>query len=245
MKRKLSGILIISGAVLLLVAGGLYTYNRIYDYQAGIRAQTLLDQMMATVGWDLPPLEEMVYRPAPVANEPDLDLSVDDNEETSAEPLRPQMDIDLDVETLEYGGTYITFTAPASNWSAPTYTTIGVLSIPKLNVRLPVIGECSDALLNISCCRISGLAEDKPNRLVISGHNIWSHFKGLDTIKIGDQIAFTTVNGETYYYQAIEFVDLHKTEGADVLATVGWDITLITCKTNNTYRTVVRFAEIT
>ena len=154
----------------------------------------------------------------------------------------------LEIESATYDGANISDDTPvpaSGGWVEPTYSTLGILSIPKLDVRLPVISESTNENLRISCCKISGLANDKPNRLVIAGHNIRSHFKGLDTLQAGDQIAFTAKDGVTYYYSAIEFVDLHKTEGAQVLSTDGWDITLITCKTDNTWRTVVRFLEMT
>ena len=246
--RKVSAIMIITGAALLLVACGLFTYNRVFDYRAGIRAQELLDQVLAEAGWDLPPIEEMVYTPRPQVaaepNEPDEPKSSPPPLDVSTGGERPP----LDVESGTYGGSYISYgnTASGSGASAaPTYTTLGILTIPKLNVRLPVIAEYTDANLKVSCCKISGRADNKPYRLVISGHNIWSHFKGLDTLQIGDQIAFTDRDGITYYYGATEFLDLYKTNGAAVLEAVGWDITLITCKTDNTWRTVVRFSEIT
>ena len=234
---------------MLLAACGLFAYNRIYDYQAGRNAQALLDQMMAEVDWGLPPIEEMVFKPPPpppqVEAEPEeeaVDTVTPEYVHTRGE--RPPLDID---DSVEFGGAYIAYEAPApsSAPAAPVYTTLGILSIPKLNVRLPVIEECTNANLKISCCRISGLANSKPNRLVIAGHNISSHFKGLDTFEVGDQIAFTDKDGETYYYSATEIVALYKTDGAEVLVADGWDITLITCKTDNTWRTVVRFAEIT
>ena len=242
MNRRLSTILIISGAALLLVACGLFIYNQVFDYRAGRRAQELLDQMMAEVEWDLPPISEMFYTPPPASAEPDVPKADPPPLDVAPAGERP----DLDIEDGDYGGSYISYEVPSQSAPyVPVYDTLGILTIPKLNVRLPVIAECTDANLSISCCRISGLANNKPVRLVISGHNIWSHFKGLDTLVAGDQIAFTDREGITYYYEAIEFVDLYKANGAEVLAAVGWDITLITCKTDNTWRTVVRFAEIT
>ena len=243
MSRKISSVLIVAGAALLLVAIGLFTYNRVFDYRAGLRAQELLNQMMAEFDWDLPPIADMMYVPAKTAAaKPEI-------QEEQVESVPPPLDVSpirnrplLDIETVTYSGSEISYGAPVA--AAPVYDTLGILTIPKLNVRLPVIAEYTDANLAISCCRISGLADNKPNRLVISGHNIWSHFKGLDTLKVGDQIAFTDRDGVTYYYAAIEFLDLYKTNGAEVLNAVGWDITLITCKTDNTWRTVVRFAEI-
>ena len=246
-KRKrlsLSNILIMSGVVLLLVAGGLFVYNRVYDYRAGLRAQELLDQMMMDVDWNLPPISEMVYTPRPPSANtdnqdtapPSSDFAEENIEQAAGDPSD-----DLEEEPEESENT----SRSSVEWVAPSYTTIGIISIPKLNVRLPVISESSDYLLGISCCRISGGYDPKPHRLVIAGHNIWSHFKGLDTFEPGDQIAFTDRDGETYFYSAVENVALYKTAGAEVLAATGWDITLITCKTDNTWRTVVRFAEIT
>jgi len=252
MNKIVSRILIVSGAALLIVACVLYTYNRIFDYRAGLRAQKLLDQMMAEVDWELPPIADMVYTPPPPpAPAPAVVESDDQNDVVEAVPETISSGAErppLDIESVTYGGSYISYETPApasSGWTEPTYSTLGILSIPKLNVRLPVIDESTDANLKISCCRISGIANDKPNRLVIVGHNIWSHFKGLDTLEVGDQIAFTARDGVTYYYSATEIIALYKTEGAEVLVVDGWDITLITCKTDNTWRTVVRFAEIT
>ena len=237
--KRISHILIITGAALLLVACGLFIYNKVFDYRAGRDAQQLLDSMIEEYGWDLPPISEMVFTPPPevVENVPDEPVEV----VPDVTPPEPEPDIEVEEEDE-------TATDPEPADPAPyipVYTTIGVLTIPKLNVRLPVISECTDANLRISCCRISGLANNKPIRLVIVGHNIWSHFKGLDTFEEGDQIAFTDKEGTTYYYGAIESLDLYKTQGADVLAADGCDITLITCKTDNTWRTVVRFAELT
>jgi len=239
-RLSLSNILILSGVVLLVAAGGLFAYNRIYDYRAGVRAQALLDEMMMGIEWNLPPLSEMVYTPpSSSANISNKDTPPPTNTPLVVKVEQEEPSDELDEEPEDSGD------ASSSVWVAPSYTTIGIISIPKLNVRLPVISESSDYLLGISCCRLSGGYDPKPFRLVIAGHNIWSHFKGLDTFEPGDQIAFTTLGGETYFYSATENVALYKTEGADVLAATGWDITLITCKTDNTWRTVVRFVEIT
>jgi len=240
--KRISQILIIAGAALLLAACGLFIYNKVFDYRAGRDAQLLLDSMLEEYGWDLPPISEMVYTPSsevPKA-EPDKPVEVVPDVTPQAPEPDPEVEATEDEDEEEATSPEV---APVPY--IPTYTTLGVLTIPKLNVRLPVISECTDAYLRISCCRISGLANNKPIRLVIVGHNIWSHFKGLDTFVEGDQIAFTDKEGTTYFYGATEFEDVYKTNGAEVLAAEGWDITLITCKTDNTWRTVVRFAELT
>ena len=240
MSKKISLILMLSGLVLLLFACGLFIYNKVYDYTAGRRAQELLDDMMAGFEWDLPPIDEMSYASQDAAVSASAGDEGSENElPTVVRPLvirerHNNAASDSDDEAAGYSG----------EWVAPSYNVIGVVSIPKLGVRLPVISESSAELLNISCCRLSGTVDVKPVRLVIAGHNLNSHFGGLDTLQLGDEIAFTTVDGDTYYYSATEIAALHKSDGAEVLAVDGWDITLLTCKTDRTMRTMVRFAEI-
>ena len=260
MSKKLSLSLIIAGAALLLFACGLFIYNKVYDYRAGVRAQELLDQMMAGYDWDLPPVSEMTYTPLPASAEPANEsvgepaggrASRDgaDSGDTLPVIAKPIVVFDSsDEEASEgddssgSGGS----SGGSGGWTAPSYSVIGIISLPRLGVRLPVIGECTNYLLGISCCRLSGLADEKPIRLVIAGHNISSHFKGLDTYEIGDEIAYTTTGGETYYYRATEISAVQGADGGpDVLAADGWDITLLTCKSERTMRTMVRFVEIT
>ena len=239
MSKKISLILIISGVALLLFACGLFVYNQIYDYTAGRRAQELLDDIMAGFEWDLPPIEEMAQSSTIAADS--VMTSEEISEDGRPAPVRP-----LVVREPRNNGTTRSDGASGNpgEWAAPQYDVIGVISIPKLGVQLPVINESSNELLNISCCRLSGIVDVKPIRLVIAGHNLKSHFGGLDTLELGDEIAFTTLDGVTYYYSAVEISAIHKSDGADVLATDGWDITLLTCKTDRTMRTMVRFAEI-
>ncbi|MCL2124865.1 MAG: sortase [Oscillospiraceae bacterium] len=245
--KLISRILIFAGIAMLLAAGGLFVYNQIFDYQAGVSAQELLDEMMSEFDWDLPPMSEMT-----MSNFNSQGLSAYNSNSSAAEAINGTGDPSFSLEPESYVGQRPAVDrgnddaqdSSGGTWSAPTYYTIGIISIPKLGVRLPVLSECSSALLNKSCCRISGLVTDRPIRLVIAGHNINSHFKGLDTFQNGDEIAFTTREGVTYFYRAIENSSLHKSEGAEVLAVDGWDITLLTCKKDNTYRTMVRFVEI-
>ena len=244
MRRLLSRILIFAGVAMILVAGGFYAYNIIYDHNAGQRSRDLLDEMMAGFEWDLPPLSQMAYNPSSEAtNSSNREIAQSSDETLTPSFNRRYLQTSGDDAPLSSEEQELSF----GEWTAPqlSYSVIGVLSIPRLGVRLPVIGECSDALLSISCTRLSGGYDPKPNRLVIAGHNISSHFKGIDTLEAGDQVAFTTIDGETYYYSMTEMSDIRGTDGADVLAATGWDLTLLTCKTERTMRTMVRFVEIT
>ena len=256
MSKKISKILILSGIALILVGCGFYAYNQIEDYRAGQRSQQLLEQMIAEYDLVLPGYT------APNQNSPAV--SADPVRQGEASPAgaagtvasayeeRPDYaEIPVyarendDAESTGGGGS--TSGGGSSNRPAAqpvSYSTVGIIYIPKLNVRLPVMSECTDALLNISACRLSGLVNDKPNRLVIAGHNLKSHFKGLDTLNIGDEVTFTTLAGVTYRYSVSEVAALHKSQGAEVHAIDGWDISLLTCKSDRTMRTMVRCVEI-
>ena len=59
-----------------------------------------------------------------------------------------------------------------------------------------------------------------------------------------DTMTYTMPDGTVYTYAVVDMIDVHKTQVEDVQGGEGWDITLITCKKDNTYRTVVRLAEV-
>lgn len=103
---------------------------------------------------------------------------------------------------------------------------IGYISIPKLEVELPVISTWSLSRLNIAPCRYYGslLGED----LVIMAHNFVSHFGKLSLLELGDTLTFTDMDGKTTLYKVV---------GKDVLAPTAveevtsgnYDLTLFTC----------------
>ena len=124
------------------------------------------------------------------------------------------------------------------------FSVIGILEIPKLKKRLPVLDRSTYALLNISVCRYSGSVEDKPVHLVIAGHNLMSHFKEMSKLELGDEIFFTTRDGATFRYKMVRYEECHMSQRAAVDAGEDWDITLLTCKKERTMRRMVRFAEV-
>ena len=236
-KKKVAIWGIIIGLVLIIAAGSLYAYNWLFDYNADHQSQNLLDEIVLDFEWELPSMEDIInYIPSEAA--PIVEIS-EDQRVNSIEVYEDPFDDDDDNGSGNGGSGGYTGT-----WSAPSYSVIGIISIPRLDKRLPVLSDCSEYLLGISCCRVSGFADDKPSRLVIAGHNLYSQFKGLDVYELGDIIAFTTINGVTYYYEAVQIEAIHKTEGAKLLEATGWDLCLFTCKSNRVMRTVVYFAEV-
>ncbi|MCL2151537.1 MAG: sortase [Oscillospiraceae bacterium] len=239
MKKATPWVLICAGIVLLLTAGGLLIYSRVDDFLAGQRAESVLRQVMDDV-WDLTDISDPdLYFPAQI-----LSAEALENEE-EARKYNSQIENEVidnngNIEEIEEE------TEEATSESVVTleYSVIGVIEIPKLNKKLPVLDRSIAALLNISVCRYSGRVEEKPIRLVIAGHNLKSHFGLIKSLEEGDEILFTTREAETFRYRMIGFDECHKSEEEAVQAGDGWDITLLTCEKDRTRRRLVRFAEV-
>lgn len=105
---------------------------------------------------------------------------------------------------------------------------IGIMSIDKLGIQVPVYNGTDDFNLNRGVGRIKGTAQiDVSGNLGIAGHRD-GFFRGLKDITIGDEIELQTTRGLlTYAVSSITIVD---PSDVSVLAnTEEKTITLVTC----------------
>ncbi len=114
---------------------------------------------------------------------------------------------------------------------------LGYLSIPDLNLTLPVLSEWDFSKLKIAPCRYSGSLED--GKLVIAAHNYVRHFAKLYTLKKGCRIGFTDVTGKEYTYIVQKVERLQPTDG-ERMVSEDWDLTLFTCTYRGNLRVAVR-----
>ncbi len=117
------------------------------------------------------------------------------------------------------------------------YGYIGCLSIPALELKLPVMSEWDYTRLKIAPCRYSG--STKTDDLVICGHNYTRHFGTLKSLQPGDQVFFTDMDGETIAYEVKEVKTLQPTQ-VDEMTESGYDLTLYTCTYGGRARVTVR-----
>lgn len=115
---------------------------------------------------------------------------------------------------------------------------IGVLEIPALELTLPVQEDWSYDALKISPCRYTG--SYYTNDLVICAHNYASHFNGLRTIAMGEDVYFTAVGGRTYHYVITNRETLNPEEAERMSTPDGWDLTLFTCYIGGATRCTIR-----
>lgn len=117
------------------------------------------------------------------------------------------------------------------------YDCIGVIDIPGLNRRLPVLSTWSYDLLRVAPCRYDGSAYT--GDLIIAAHNYRAHFGSLSTLQIGDRVSFTDADGHVFSYDVTEVGTINP-DATKQLLDGNWDLTLFTCTLGNTYRVVVR-----
>lgn len=118
---------------------------------------------------------------------------------------------------------------------------IGILSIPKLELELPVISHWNYPSLKIAPCRYHGSAYT--GDLIIAGHNYASHFGRLKTLSEGDAVTFTDVDGNVFHYQVSE-LEILQPFAIEEMESGDWELTLFTCTLGGRTRVTVRCREV-
>lgn len=114
---------------------------------------------------------------------------------------------------------------------------IGVIAVPSLSLELPVASEWSYEHLKTSPCRYSGSVYS--GDMVLCAHNYSSHFGQIKTLKPGDAVVFTDVDGNVYNYEVAELETLQPA-AVDEMKSGEWDLTLFTCTIGGQTRVTVR-----
>ena len=115
---------------------------------------------------------------------------------------------------------------------------IGVLSIPALELELPVLSQWDYPALKVAPCRYSGsLYQDN---LIIFAHNYASHFGKLKTLQPGDTVQFTDMDENVVTFRMVERETLGPTD-VEGMEAGDWDLTLFTCTVGGQTRVTIRF----
>lgn len=117
------------------------------------------------------------------------------------------------------------------------YYYIGNLSIPALNLKLPVMADWSYPQLRIAPCRYYG--STKTDDLVIAAHNYSYHFGTIKNLAVGDKVYFMDMDGIVSAYEVIEIDTLSPT-AVEEMTDAGFDLTLFTCTYGGQSRVTVR-----
>lgn len=124
----------------------------------------------------------------------------------------------------------------------PTITVDGVryvakISIPVLSLELPVHADWDYDKLKTAPCVFSGSIYT--DDLVICAHNYRKHFSKLRTLRPGDQITLTDMDGNAFVYEVWE-TEILQPSAVEEMIESDYDLSLFTCTTGGQTRLTVR-----
>lgn len=117
---------------------------------------------------------------------------------------------------------------------------LGYITLPTIDIELPVMSDWDYDKLSSSPCRYSGSAPQKD--LIIAAHNYNSHFRKIDNLNSGDIFYFIDADGKSYEYEVTN-TEIISGSDPDTMTSDyddSWDITLFTCTFDGRNRITVR-----
>lgn len=196
MKRKLGVFFMCMGVVLLLGALTLFGYNQWESQQAEEMAEDLLSEMKLMIDAD-------TETPAPTGKaQPSVAV-----EEATPEPIPT---IDPTMTEKKVNG----------------YWCIGYVTIPTLDLELPVLNSWSSTNAKAGPCWYYG--STKTADMVICAHSYRKYFGRIDQLRPGDEVLFTDMDGVLWQYEVVETEILQPTD-IEKMTEGQYALTLFSC----------------
>ena len=215
--KAIGRLLIVTGTLLLAAAVSLVVFNKLEDSSARKAA-----------GKSLVTIKEYISENdgSSGSGNDSQDTVTDDSSADTAEPEGSSgpgaEDTDGD-QALEIDGEFY----------------IGLLTIPKLDLELPVTRDYSEANMSVAPSRWKGTLAGRD--MMICGHNYAGFFLDLDQLAAGDQIIFTNLRGKQFFF-TVGWTEI--VSGWDTSAMLSgsddWDLTVFTCTWSGWSRVTVR-----
>ncbi len=201
---------ILLGLLLLAAALFLTGYNMYDSYraeQSATEAKAKLEKLIPEPETILPP---------PLPGE-ETEPPAFDEIEIPDYILNPEMDLpSVEVDGVDY---------------------IGTISMPTINLELPVIKNLTTANLKLAPCRYYGTSYS--GSLVIAGHNYLTHFGPISRLKQDDEVIFTDIDGNVFKYAVVDKETLAADEVEEMISDE-YDLTLFTCTLDGASRITIR-----
>lgn len=221
MAKKQGNFLVILG--LLLIAAALFWTgaNLLMDRQAGAASQQTLEKLQQSM-------------PAPVSAPAQPGVAQDNPPAAAAAAPTSQAETEIPDYILNPE-----MPMPVRNIDGVDY--IGILTIPAIDLELPVASAWSYSTLQLAPCRFTGSAYT--DDLVIAGHNYTTHFASLHSLQPGDILSFTDVDGNVFAYRVAETEILGEND-VEGMTGSGYALSLFSCTVGGQYRVTVRCERI-
>ena len=127
------------------------------------------------------------------------------------------------------------------------YKVVGIIEIPKINIKYPILNKTNDDAMQYAITKFSGGEINSIGNFVMAGHNYLdgSMFGKVKQLKLGDEIKLTDLYNNTVTY---EIFDIYSTDPNDtkIINSVKEntkEITLITCTNGHINRLITKARE--
>ena len=121
---------------------------------------------------------------------------------------------------------------------------LGIIEIPKINVKYPVFSKYNDELLKISPCKFYGKSPKEYGNLCIAGHNYNNSkfFSNLFLLNNGDEIFLYDNSEQKFIYKVFSYYEVSSSDMSPIL---DYDrnikqLTLVTCNNLNQKRLIIK-----
>ena len=128
------------------------------------------------------------------------------------------------------------------------YDVVGIINIPSINIKYPIINKTNDTTMKYSITKFSGGDINSIGNFTVAGHNNLNGtmFGKVKRLKIGDEIKMTDLYNNTVTYQIF---DIYSVDPNDVSCLESVDentreITLITCTNGHLNRLITKAREV-
>lgn len=213
---KKSKACIISGLLLIAAALCLIAYNIFENLHAGETSEKYLEAFTLSVP------DASITHQGMSTSQGDASRSEEGSEYELADYiLNPEMD--LPVITVD------------------NHDFVGVISIPALEIELPVCSEWNYDNLTVAPCHYSGTPYR--NDFVICAHNYNRHFGNIKNLEYGDKVTFTDTDGNIFEY-IVGSIETLQPEAVEEMTESDWDLTLFTCTIGGRTRVTVRCSRV-
>lgn len=121
---------------------------------------------------------------------------------------------------------------------------LGIIEIPKINIKYLVFSQLDDELLKIAPCKFYGKSPKENGNLCIAGHNYNNSkfFSNLFLLEIDDEIFIYDNYNKKYDYKIVSIYEVNSSDMSPILE---YDknikqLTLVTCDNINQNRLIVK-----
>lgn len=230
-KPKKTGIVLLTaGAVLVVAALLLFSHNRAEDRRAGESAEETLRLVEAAMA------EREASGETGTTPAPDADTSADSNAATNAPGASASPGTSAAGTETGSNGLPAPPALDMPTVRSGAYDYIGYLDFPGYGLTMPVAATWSFPAMEISPCRHTGSVYN--DNLVVAGHNYKTEFDVLFSLKAGDTVTFTDVDGNVFTYTVREFASVTP-DDSDTVMNSGYALTMYTCNWDTTERVTV------